>query len=359
MGSEEFRDMRRDKVMRKSIILLLGFLTMGSLVWAQGDQFSDSYVGLVGKVVTSNVTRQGFNRPSMTIELIEYPGLIFDVTETIGADADNPGAMAFPKVEKNWRVKLTCLKSTQLVQRVDVIDSAPGRADSDDQKNKALSQLKDGEGTFVGQVELMGIDPFASSDSKRTLLALSKNEGHMFSIPTDANAEALSALSDKVKIEVNGKYASTNSYFGRVYDVLSFKILKGSDHVGKEYTIQYPITAPVEKPAIASGPEILPDAENAPPTDLVQYDKPPTAIKRVQPVYPKFAAKANLQGKVLALLWVDKSGMVREVRILRSDSDIFNQAVIDAAKQYVFTPATFQNEPVAVWIAMPFSFSLK
>mgnify|MGYP001093111118 CR=1 FL=1 len=35
------------------------------------------------------------------------------------------------------------------------------------------------------------------------------------------------------------------------------------------------------------------------------------------------------------------------------------QAVRDAAKQWVFTPAMMNAGPVAVWVAMPFRFALR
>jgi TonB family protein len=99
--------------------------------------------------------------------------------------------------------------------------------------------------------------------------------------------------------------------------------------------------------------------DDGPPPDFVPFEQPPTVIKRVEPVYPEIARKVNLEGKVTAYLWVDKQGKVRDVKIFKSDSEIFNQAVIDAAKQYMFTPAMMKNGPVSVWIAVPFTFQLK
>ena len=346
--------------MHRLYLILLAFLVVYSLAWAQGNDFQDNFVGIVSDIKTSEVSREGFNRPSMSVWLAEYPNRVFDVMESIGANSADPTKLAFPLIQKGWKVKLICIKGTQLVQRVETLDVSSASSNLE-KLEAAQSQRKEDGSKFVGTVENMGNDPFVSSENKRTLVSLSKNEGQMFSIPTDVNAELLNLLSNNTKIEINGRFASNNAYLGKIYDVVSIKILEGSDKAGKEYKVEYPVAAiqPLEKTAIATGPEIIPGADDAPPSDMVMYDKPPTAIKKVAPVYPKLAARANLKGKVLALLWVDKTGIVREVRILRSDSEYFNQAVIDAAKQYVFTPATYNNEPVAVWIAMPFSFSLR
>ncbi len=105
--------------------------------------------------------------------------------------------------------------------------------------------------------------------------------------------------------------------------------------------------------------DIVIEEDDAPPPNFVPFEKEPQVIKSVDPVYPEIARKAGVEGKVIAHLWIDKKGQVREVKIIKSDSDIFNQAVIDAAKQWTFAPALMKNGPVAVWLAVPFIFSLK
>jgi len=99
--------------------------------------------------------------------------------------------------------------------------------------------------------------------------------------------------------------------------------------------------------------------DDEPPPAFVPFEKEPVCTRKVEPVYPEIAQKAGLEGKVIAYLWVDKQGKVRDVKIVKSDSEIFNQVVIDAAKQYQFTPAMMKNGPVSVWISVPFSFELK
>ncbi len=96
-----------------------------------------------------------------------------------------------------------------------------------------------------------------------------------------------------------------------------------------------------------------------PPPAFVPFEKEPVLIHKVEPVYPEIAQKAGLEGTVYAKLWIGKDGKVRDVVIMKSDSEIFNQAVIDAAKQWIFTPAMMKNGPVAVWLAVPFNFTLK
>ncbi len=99
--------------------------------------------------------------------------------------------------------------------------------------------------------------------------------------------------------------------------------------------------------------------DDTPPADFVPVEKQPEVVKKVEPKYPELAMRAGLEGKVTVKIWVDKEGKVKQVVVLKSDAEIFNEAAIEAAKQWVFTPAYMNNGPVAVWVSVPFKFKLK
>lgn len=94
-----------------------------------------------------------------------------------------------------------------------------------------------------------------------------------------------------------------------------------------------------------------------PPPDFVPFEKEPRIVKRVQPIYPEIARKDNIEGTVWVKIWVTKEGKAKKAIIQKSESDILDQAAIDAAMQFVFTPATIKNEPVDVWMSIPFKFT--
>lgn len=98
--------------------------------------------------------------------------------------------------------------------------------------------------------------------------------------------------------------------------------------------------------------------DDGPPPDFVPFEKHPQVVKQVLPKYPEIAQRAGVQGTVWVKIWVDKEGKVRKAVVLKSDSDVLNQAAIDAAMQYIFTPAMQHNGPVSVWVSMPFKFRL-
>jgi protein TonB len=120
------------------------------------------------------------------------------------------------------------------------------------------------------------------------------------------------------------------------------------------------MTSPVTQEGVGQGAVIEQDIEvEEPPPAFVPFEKEPVVIRKIEPVYPEIAQKAGLEGTVYAKLWITKEGKVKEFVVMKSDSEIFNQAVIDAAKQWLFTPAMMKNGPVAVWLAVPFNFTLK
>jgi TonB family protein len=58
-------------------------------------------------------------------------------------------------------------------------------------------------------------------------------------------------------------------------------------------------------------------------------------------------------------IWVDKQGKARKAVVMKSDADVFNQPAIDAAMQWVFSPAMMKKGPVSVWVEVPFNFRLQ
>jgi len=98
--------------------------------------------------------------------------------------------------------------------------------------------------------------------------------------------------------------------------------------------------------------------EEAPPADFVPVEKEPQVIKKIEPKYPELAMRAGLEGKVWVKIWVDKEGKPKQVVILKSDAEIFNEPAVEAAKQFLFTPAYMNNGPVSVWVSVPFKFRL-
>ncbi len=97
--------------------------------------------------------------------------------------------------------------------------------------------------------------------------------------------------------------------------------------------------------------------ENA--VSFMSVEIQPQLVKRVIPEYPELARRAGLEGTVYLKAVIDTTGHVRSVAIMRSDNEIFNQAAIEAVKQFIFKPAIQNGRKVTVWISIPVKFVLE
>ncbi|MHB1685888.1 MAG: energy transducer TonB [Ignavibacteriaceae bacterium] len=89
---------------------------------------------------------------------------------------------------------------------------------------------------------------------------------------------------------------------------------------------------------------------------FIKVDKPPQVISFVPPEYPESAKLSGLEGNVYVKIFVDKEGKPVKAVIIKSDHDVFNQAAVDAAMKFKFSPALKDKKPVAVWVVVPFRF---
>jgi protein TonB len=83
----------------------------------------------------------------------------------------------------------------------------------------------------------------------------------------------------------------------------------------------------------------------------------PQKVKHVAPVYPPVAQSAGVQGVVILELIIDRGGRVGYSRIL-SSIPLLDQAAIDAASQWEFTPTLLNGAPVPVIMTATVQFTL-
>ena len=84
---------------------------------------------------------------------------------------------------------------------------------------------------------------------------------------------------------------------------------------------------------------------------------PPKLIKEVEPVYPKIARQARVEGVVIAEATTDVYGQVIEVKVLRS-VPLLDQAAVDALKQWVYEPMVINGTPRPVTFTVTLQFTL-
>jgi protein TonB len=118
---------------------------------------------------------------------------------------------------------------------------------------------------------------------------------------------------------------------------------------------QPPSAIPTQQPA--QQPNMT---ESTPaPMPFVAIENPPEIIRREPAKYPEIAIKMGIMGRVTVEVTVDVQGKPIQTRILKSASEVFNDAAVEAVMKYTFKPAMQSTGPVTAKIVIPIDFRLK
>jgi len=107
-----------------------------------------------------------------------------------------------------------------------------------------------------------------------------------------------------------------------------------------------PDPTPDEPEPVKEAPPPAPPAPVATPEPAqtgpvrVAAGQGPGLVKKVEPRYPPMARTARIEGTVTVDAIILKDGTVSEVKVLSSTHEFFNQACIDAVRQWRFTPGS-------------------
>ncbi len=94
--------------------------------------------------------------------------------------------------------------------------------------------------------------------------------------------------------------------------------------------------------------------------EFVAYDTPPAPLETPHPEYPAIAKQAQVEGTVIVQILLDLDGGVMQTRVARSSGNLaLDEAAVDGAKKFKFTPAKQRDKPVRVWVSMPIVFRLE
>jgi len=86
--------------------------------------------------------------------------------------------------------------------------------------------------------------------------------------------------------------------------------------------------------------------------------KPPTRLSYADPVYPQIAIAAKIDGMVILEATIDETGVVRDVKVLRS-IPMLDQAAMDAVKRWRYTPTRLNGAAVPILLTVTVTFSLR
>jgi TonB family protein len=91
----------------------------------------------------------------------------------------------------------------------------------------------------------------------------------------------------------------------------------------------------------------------------VPYREDYVIKKMIEPIYPERAMELGREGYVLVEVYVNDKGFVQEawVRKVRGDQS-FEQATLEAVKQFEFRPIMDRGRPISFWISFLVRFEL-
>jgi protein TonB len=121
--------------------------------------------------------------------------------------------------------------------------------------------------------------------------------------------------------------------------------------------------APIEIPApVAAAPtaeRAAPIAAPA-PAPLVPPNFNAAYLNNPAPAYPALSRRMGEEGRVLVRVHVSEDGTPTQVQLKTSSSHPrLDEAAVDAVRHWRFVPARRGDAPVAAWVLVPISFSLR
>lgn len=114
-----------------------------------------------------------------------------------------------------------------------------------------------------------------------------------------------------------------------------------------------PVVTPPPAPEPSPAPPSPAPAEQMGPV-RVSPGQGPGLIKKVEPRYPPIAQSARVEGTVVVDAVIRKDGTVSDVTVLSSTNKMFDQACVEAVRQWRFTPS-----PQDVVLTVTVTFKLR
>jgi len=86
--------------------------------------------------------------------------------------------------------------------------------------------------------------------------------------------------------------------------------------------------------------------------------KAPALVLRIDPVYPESMRRAHVEGVVILDAVISASGIVEEVRVVKSVNPVLDAAAVRAVEGWRYRAATLNGRAVKVWLNVTVTFGL-
>lgn len=121
------------------------------------------------------------------------------------------------------------------------------------------------------------------------------------------------------------------------------------------------------EPATGGAPPAAPEEDESPapamvasgPMNLPEEAEPPEAEEdNVMPEYPEAARSAGLESVVILKVVIEKDGSVGRVQVMKGEEP-FVAAALEAVRQWRYSPAQLEGQPIAVYRIVKIPFRLR
>jgi TonB family protein len=87
--------------------------------------------------------------------------------------------------------------------------------------------------------------------------------------------------------------------------------------------------------------------------------KSPVLIRRVEPGYPEVMRRTRMNATVVVKCVIDKNGNVRDPQIVVASMPPFNDAVMNAVRQWKYQPGSYRGQAVDTYLNLTVTFGVR
>lgn len=289
--------------------------------------------------VESAISSKHKKRSLNTLVLVGVPALLLCVAAAyflLAPEDTNSQPVASPVVNKS----VATIKGTSEPPKEEPVQ--PTKQESPEATlpaSAADQQSAPAESQGVQPSEAKGIVAAERPSPSKLAIALQNSEPAAANAVPKSTAEPLSAVKEPSP-NIRTKGTTTNSY-----DDTGSRSLKTPE-------ARAPMLAKL--PVTATSPVTY--SVKASPPPITYTERKPQIVRLVTPAFPEAARQAGASGEVLVSVQINPQGKPIRAKILRSSSELFNAAVIDAVMHSQYSPGVMPSGPVTTWLTVPFMF---
>ncbi|MEA2236457.1 MAG: hypothetical protein QOC81_1181 [Thermoanaerobaculia bacterium] len=196
----------------------------------------------------------------------------------------------------------------------------------------------------------------AADESPRVDVTLSRDSGGIYLFEIAVRDRVTNEVITSARLKARPEEPATMDASSPEMHIRAIAHHDGSAEVETRFKDGSPIVSRIVMKSAATGGSQSLGISGDLPLRIGGDVKPPVVINRVEPIYPALAKESGISGIVIVEVTVDRTGIVKDARILKPLPFGLDQAALDAVKQWTFRPATLNGTAVDVLFNLTINF---